>query len=84
MLLAGFYTSCHDFFYAARSSSANQAIRPAALVSTAAGLGCVGGKFELCFDVAALDPAGGHYIYLILWADANGNGIFDREKNGST
>ena len=77
VFLAGFYTSCHDFYYAARSSAVNQACLPATLVSTVAGLGCVGGKFELCFDVGSLDPAGGHYIYLILWADANGNGIFD-------
>ena len=72
--LAGFYTSCHDFYYASRDAPA---CRPAQLVSSVAPLGGEGGEFSLCFDVASLDPAGGHYIYLILWADQNGNGIYD-------
>jgi hypothetical protein len=72
--LAGFYTSCHDFFYASRKSPSCQ---PARLVSTVARLGREGGEFSLCFDVAELAPSGGHYIYLILWADENGNGVYD-------
>jgi hypothetical protein len=72
--LAGFYTSCHDFFYA---SQANSPSGPARLVSTVAEIGREGGEFSLCFDVAPLAPLGGHYIYLILWADLNGNGVFD-------
>jgi hypothetical protein len=72
--LAGFYTSCNDFFYASRKSSSCQ---PAQLVSTIACLGREGGEFSLCFDVENLAPSGGHYIYLILWADENGNGVYD-------
>jgi hypothetical protein len=74
VMLAGYYTSCNDFFYA---SQGNLACRPARLVSTVASLGREGGGFELCFNVGSLDPAGGHYIYLILWADSNGNGRYD-------
>jgi len=73
--LAGFYTNCHDFFYAARP---NAPCGPARQVTTVAELGVHGGEFSLCFDVTALAPERGHYIYLILWADANGNGCFDR------
>ena len=72
--LAGFYTSCNDFFYASRKSPSCQ---PARLVSTVARMGLEGGEFLLSFDVAALKPSGGHYIYLILWADENGNGVYD-------
>ena len=72
--LAGFYTSCHDFFYAARPDSP---CGPARRVTTVADLGVFGGEFSLCFDVASLAPDRGHYIYLILWADANDNGRFD-------
>jgi hypothetical protein len=71
--LAGFYTSCHDFYYAAREAPA---CRPARLVSSVASLGREGGEFSLRFDVASLEPSGGHYIYLILWADESGNGIY--------
>jgi hypothetical protein len=46
-------------------------------VSTVACLGREGGEFSLCFDVSSLVPSGGHYIYLILWADGNGNGAYD-------
>jgi hypothetical protein len=72
--LAGFYTSCNDFFYASLTSPSCQ---PALLVSNVACLGREGGDFTLCFDVASLQPSGGHYIYLILWADRNGNGTYD-------
>jgi len=71
---AGFYTSCHDFFYAARTCAP---CGPARQVTTVADLGVAGGEFSLCFDVASLAPDRGHYIYLILWADANDNGCFD-------
>jgi hypothetical protein len=74
VMLAGFYTSCNDFFYA---SQERPACRPARLVSSVATLGREGGEFALCFDVGSLDPAGGHYIYLIFWADSNGNGRYD-------
>ena len=72
--LAGFYTRCHDFFYAARPGSP---CGPARLVTTVADLGEQGGEFSLCFDVTPLAPEGGHYIYLILWADADGNRAYD-------
>ena len=72
--LAGFYTRCHDFFYASRPGSP---CGPARLVTTVADVGREGGPFQLCFDVAPLSPADGHYIYLILWADLNGNSVFD-------
>lgn len=49
--LAGFYTRCHDFFYAARPDSP---CGPARLVTTVADLGKHGGEFYLCFDVASL------------------------------
>lgn len=71
--LAGFYTSCHDFYYASGNAPA---CRPARLVSSVAPLGREGGEFSLCFDVASLEPSRGHYIYLILWVDENGNGIY--------
>jgi hypothetical protein len=72
--LAGFYTGCHDFFYV---SQGTPACTPALLVSDVAALGCDGGEFSLCFDVSCIHPAAGHYIYLILWADQNGNGEYD-------
>jgi len=72
--LAGFYTSCHDFFYAAQPGAA---CGPARRVTTVADLGFCGGEFSLCFDVAALAPERGHYIYLILWADQDDNGSYD-------
>jgi hypothetical protein len=79
VMLAGYYTSCNDFFYASQGfmTPGKPACAPARLVSTVACLGREGGEFELCFDVESLDPAGGHYIYLVLWADANGNGLYD-------
>jgi hypothetical protein len=75
--LAGFYTSCHDFFYTARRDSP---CGPPRLVTSVAELGTGGGQFSLCFDVGSLSPARGHYIYLILWADANANGRYDPEE----
>ncbi len=72
--LAGFYTKCHDFFYASQPGSP---CGPARLVTTVADLGREGGEFSLCFDVASLFPLEGHYIYLILWADLNNNRAFD-------
>jgi hypothetical protein len=74
VMLAGYYTTCNDFFYASQGKPSCQ---PARLVSTVARLGLNGGGFELCFDVGSLDPEGGHYIYLILWADSNGNEMYD-------
>jgi len=35
------------------------------------------GAFTIDVDVSDLRPSRGHYIYLILWADANGNDDFD-------
>lgn len=72
--LAGFYTNAHDFFYASRRDSP---CGPARMVTTVADVGVHGGEFSLCFDVASLAPDRGHYIYLILWADADNNGRFD-------
>jgi len=62
--LAGFYTSCHDFYDASGNAPA---CRPARLVSSISPLDREGGEFSLCFDVASLEPSRGHYIYLILW-----------------
>ena len=39
-------------------------------------LGRSGAQFALCFDAGSLEPEGGHYIYLILGADSNGNGRY--------
>jgi hypothetical protein len=72
--LAGFYTNCHDFFYASRPGSP---CGPAQLVTTIADVGREGGDFSLCFDVASLCPSDGHYIYLILWADRDATHTFD-------
>jgi hypothetical protein len=73
VLLAGFYTSCNDFYYA---SGGTPSCRPAQLVSNVSPIGREGGEFSLCFDVGSLDASGGHYIYLILWADENGSGVY--------
>ncbi len=72
--LAGFYTRCNDFYYA---SAVSPKCAPARMVSNVAALGPGGGDFSLAFDVASLQPASGHYIYLILWSDENGNGSYD-------
>jgi hypothetical protein len=74
VMLAGFYTSCHDFYYASREIPACQ---PARLVTGVVPLCRERTPFSLCFDVEPLDPTRGHYIYLILWADANGNRLYD-------
>ena len=42
-----------------------------------AALGAGGGEFNLHVDVSSLSPCPGHYIYLILWADGNGNDAYD-------
>jgi hypothetical protein len=47
------------------------------MVSNAAALGSTGGAFRLEFDVTSVQPCAGHYVYLILWDDANGNDAFD-------
>jgi hypothetical protein len=73
VMLAGFYTSSHDFYYAARETPA---CVPARLVSNVSPIGREGGEFSLCFDVTSLDATAGHYIYLILWADQYGRGVF--------
>ena len=72
--LAAFYTGCQDFYYAARWE---RRCSPARMITNAAALGPDGGPFSLCLDTAALDPAAGHYIYLILWADDNANNAYD-------
>jgi hypothetical protein len=87
VMLAGFYTSRSDFYYStigkvssgetSPGTTAKSTCEPAVLVTSVACLGRCGGVFELCFDVATLDPASGHYIYLILWADENENEVFD-------
>ncbi|HEY9595882.1 MAG TPA: hypothetical protein VHE79_15490 [Spirochaetia bacterium] len=74
VLLAGFYTSCHDFFYA---SQPRPACGPAQLVTDVVRVTGECTPFTLCFDVDPIDPARGHYIYLILWADVNRNGLYD-------
>ena len=72
--LAGFYTGCQDFYYSTRVV---RHCTPARLITNVATLGETGGPFTLCVDTGALDPAAGHYIYLILWADANDNNSYD-------
>jgi hypothetical protein len=72
--LAAFYTCCHDFYYA---SHPVRKCAPAALVSNVAALGPAGGEFALRVDVSSLRPCPGHYVYLILWADGNGNDAYD-------
>jgi hypothetical protein len=73
-MLAGFYTHCDDFYYASRG---RPACKPARLVTDVVPLDGELTAFSLCFNVDFLDPVRGHYIYLILWADENGNGIYD-------
>ena len=73
-MLAGYYTSCNDFYYASRE---RPACRPARLVTDVIPLDGEYTTFSLCFDVESLDPTRGHYIYLILWADQNGNHLYD-------
>ena len=79
ILLAGFYTCRHDFFYYAcpHTSRPSCPDGSARLVTTVAEIGPQGGEFSLCFNVSALTPCQGDYIYLILWADLNDNGAFD-------
>jgi hypothetical protein len=72
--LGGFYTHCHDFYYASQHKP--QCPR-ACLVSNVASLGASGGNFLLTFDVSWISPSAGHYIYLILGNDQNRNGEFD-------
>jgi hypothetical protein len=74
VFLAGFYTSCNDFYYVSREKPACQ---PARMVTCVVPVEGERTTFELCFDVEPLDPTRGHYIYLILWADVNGNGRYD-------
>jgi hypothetical protein len=74
IMLAGFYTCCNDFYYAAQTI---RTCRPARLVTDVIPLSGERSEFKLMFDVESIDPARGHYIYLILWADANGNGSYD-------
>jgi hypothetical protein len=72
--LAGFYTACHDFFYA---SQENPPCPRARRVSSVSCLPSTGGDFLLAFDLADVSPGPGHYIYLILWTDANDNDVYD-------
>jgi hypothetical protein len=72
--LAGFYTGCQDFYY---STQVVRRCSAARLVTNVAPLGVGGGPFSLTLDAGGLAPAAGHYIYLILWADGNGNGTYD-------
>ena len=72
--LGCFYTDCRDFYYA---SQHRPKCAPARLVSNAASFGPSGGAFTLKIDVSSLAPAAGHYMYLILWDDANGNNEYD-------
>jgi hypothetical protein len=72
--LAAFFTCCRDFFYA---SQPNPACPPAVMVSSVAALGGTGGSFTLRVDASAVSPRNGQYIYLILWDDANGNGLYE-------
>lgn len=72
--LGCFYTNCHDFHYA---SQCRPKCPRACLVSSVASLGTSGGNFSLRIDVSSLAPSAGHYIYLILWDDRNGNDEYD-------
>ena len=76
--LGCFYTDCRDFYYA---SQQRPQCPPARLVSNAASLGPSGGAFALRIDVSSLAPAAGHYMYLILWEDANGNNEYDSAED---
>ena len=76
--LGGFYTHCHDFYYA---SQRTPQCPHACLVSNVASLGASGGNFLLTFDVSWISPSAGHYIYLILWDDQNKNGEFDPHED---
>jgi hypothetical protein len=71
--LAAFFTCCRDFFYA---SQKNPSCPPAVMVSDAAALGSAGGPFCLHIDVSPVSPCAGQYIYLILWDDRNGDGLY--------
>jgi hypothetical protein len=71
--LAAFFTCCRDFFYA---SQPNPACPPAVMVSDAAPLGPDGGAFSLRIDVQAVSACPHQYIYLILWNDRTGDGVF--------
>jgi hypothetical protein len=72
--LGCFYTNCSDFYYASQS---RRKCPPARLVSNAASFGSSGGAFTLRIDVCSLAPSTGHYLYLILWDDVNGNNEYD-------
>ena len=72
--LGCYYTNCNDFFYA---SQCRPKCPPARLVSSVACFGPSGGAFTLKIDVSSLAPAAGHYVYLIMWDDRNGNGKYD-------
>ena len=72
--LAGFYTGCQDFFY---STEVVRRCDPARLITNVQALGPSGGPFSLTLDTGGLAPRAGHYIYLILWADANCNDTYD-------
>ncbi len=74
MKLGCFYTNCHDFYYA---SQLRPKCPPARRVSSVASFGTAGGSFSLRVDVSSLTPSAGHYLYLILWDDRNGNDEYD-------
>jgi len=76
--LGCFYTSCNDFYYA---SQRGPKCPPARLVSSVASFGPTGGAFTLRVDVSSIVPSAGHYIYLILWNDRNGNNEYDAAED---
>jgi hypothetical protein len=76
--LGCFYTNCSDFYYA---SQTRQKCPPARLVSNAASFGPSGGAFTLRIDASLLAPSAGHYMYLILWDDRNGNDEYDSAED---
>jgi hypothetical protein len=76
--LGCYYTHCHDFYYA---SQCRPKCPPARLVSNVVSFGASGGSFCLKIDVSSLAPEAGHYIYLILWDDRNGNNGYDSTED---
>jgi hypothetical protein len=72
--LGCFYTNCRDFYY---TSLCRPKCPRACLVSNVISVGASGGNFALRIDVSTLAPSAGHYMYLILWDDRNGNDEYD-------
>lgn len=76
--LGCYYTNCSDFYYASQDKPK---CPPARLVSNAVSFSPVGGDFTLKIDISNLAPAAGHYMYLILWDDRNGNDEYDSTED---